>query len=79
MARLVLLLISKRACPAHSLQVSPENLQWNFSLSSSLGVSQAPLSATLNPNGGIRSTYKIYDMYVPKRSISVLLIRGIAG
>ncbi|CAI6268292.1 unnamed protein product [Periconia digitata] len=42
--------------------VSPENLQWNFSLSSSLGVSQAPLSATLNPNGGVRGSYKIYDM-----------------
>ncbi|KAF2868664.1 hypothetical protein BDV95DRAFT_118753 [Massariosphaeria phaeospora] len=42
--------------------VSPENLQWNFSLSSSLGVSQAPLSATVNPSGGVKSSYKLYDM-----------------
>ncbi|KAF2677603.1 hypothetical protein K458DRAFT_423862 [Lentithecium fluviatile CBS 122367] len=42
--------------------VSPEDLQWNFSLSSSLGVSQAPLTATLNPYGGVKSSYKIYDM-----------------
>ncbi|KAF1955244.1 hypothetical protein CC80DRAFT_415570 [Byssothecium circinans] len=42
--------------------VSPENLQWNFSLSSSLGVSHAPLAATLNPSGGVKSSYKIYDM-----------------
>lgn len=42
--------------------MSPENLQWNFSLSSSLGVSQAPVSATLNPNGGVKSSYKVYDM-----------------
>jgi hypothetical protein len=42
--------------------VSPENLQWNFSLSSSLGVSQAPLSATVNPQGGVKSSYKVYDM-----------------
>lgn len=42
--------------------VSPENLQWNFSLSSSLGVSQMPLSATVNPAGGVMSSYKVYDM-----------------
>ncbi|KAJ4366468.1 hypothetical protein N0V83_008104 [Neocucurbitaria cava] len=42
--------------------VSPENLQWNFSLSSSLGVSQAPVSATVNPTGGMKGSYKVYDM-----------------
>ncbi|KAF2638378.1 hypothetical protein P280DRAFT_83530 [Massarina eburnea CBS 473.64] len=42
--------------------VSPENLQWNFSLSSSLGVSQVPLAATVSPSGGVRSSYRIYDM-----------------
>lgn len=42
--------------------VSPENLQWNFSLSSSLGVSQAPVSASLNPSGGIRGSYKVFHM-----------------
>lgn len=42
--------------------VSPENLQWNFSLSSSLGVSQAPVSATLNPTGGMNGSYKVFHM-----------------
>ncbi|KAF2017698.1 hypothetical protein BU24DRAFT_420746 [Aaosphaeria arxii CBS 175.79] len=42
--------------------ISPEDLQWNFSLSSSLGISQAPIAATLNPSGGLQSNYKIYDM-----------------
>lgn len=42
--------------------VSPENLQWNFSLSSSLGVSQAPVSATLNPQGGLKGSYKVFHM-----------------
>ncbi|OAL47325.1 hypothetical protein IQ07DRAFT_136968 [Pyrenochaeta sp. DS3sAY3a] len=42
--------------------VSPENLQWNFSLSSSLGVSQAPLAATLNPTGGMNGSYKVFHM-----------------
>ncbi|KAF1851297.1 uncharacterized protein K460DRAFT_329175 [Cucurbitaria berberidis CBS 394.84] len=42
--------------------VSPENLQWNFSLSSSLGVSQAPVSATVNPTGGMKGSYKVYHM-----------------
>ncbi|KAL7780323.1 hypothetical protein CFE70_010345 [Pyrenophora teres f. teres 0-1] len=42
--------------------VSPENLQWNFSLSSSLGVSQAPVSATLNPKASMASSYKVFHM-----------------
>ncbi|KAF2713578.1 hypothetical protein K504DRAFT_369944 [Pleomassaria siparia CBS 279.74] len=42
--------------------VSPENLQWNFSLSSSLGVSQLPLSATVNPSGGMTGRYRVFDM-----------------
>jgi len=42
--------------------VSPENLQWNFSLSSSLGVSQAPVSATLNPRAAMASSYKVFHM-----------------
>lgn len=49
--------------------VSPENLQWNFSLSSSLGVSQAPLSATVNPSGGVTSSYKVFDMMSVQGSI----------
>ncbi|CAN9282324.1 unnamed protein product [Alternaria alternata] len=42
--------------------VSPENLQWNFSLSSSLGVSQAPVSASLNPKAAVNSSYKVFHM-----------------
>ncbi|KAF2032938.1 hypothetical protein EK21DRAFT_86669 [Setomelanomma holmii] len=49
--------------------VSPENLQWNFSLSSSLGVSQAPVSATLNPTGGMNGSYKVYHMMSIQGSI----------
>jgi hypothetical protein len=49
--------------------VSPENLQWNFSLSSSLGVSQAPVTATLNPTGGMRGSYKVFHMMSVQGSI----------
>ncbi|KAF1944683.1 hypothetical protein EJ02DRAFT_371178 [Clathrospora elynae] len=49
--------------------VSPENLQWNFSLSSSLGVSQAPVSATLNPSGGLKGSYKVFHMMSIQGSI----------
>jgi hypothetical protein len=49
--------------------VSPESLQWNFSLSSSLGVSQAPVSATLNPNGGMKGSYKVFHMMSIQGSI----------
>ncbi|ORY15739.1 hypothetical protein BCR34DRAFT_163546 [Clohesyomyces aquaticus] len=52
--------------------VSPENLQWNFSLSSSLGVSQAPLSASVNPSGGVKSSYKVYDMMSIQGSLRTL-------
>lgn len=49
--------------------VSPESLQWNFSLSSSLGVSQAPVSATLNPQGGMKGSYKVFHMMSIQGSI----------
>ncbi|KAF2450804.1 hypothetical protein P171DRAFT_146811 [Karstenula rhodostoma CBS 690.94] len=53
--------------------VSPENLQWNFNLSSSLGSSSlAPLSATLNPSGGVKKTYRVYDMMSIQGSLRVL-------
>lgn len=52
--------------------VSPEDLQWNFNLSSSLGVSQTPLSASLNPSGGVKKTYKVYDMMSIQGSLRVL-------
>jgi hypothetical protein len=49
--------------------VSPESLQWNFSLSSSLGVSQAPVSASLNPKGGVKSSYKVFHMMSVQGSV----------
>jgi hypothetical protein len=49
--------------------VSPESLQWNFSLSSSLGVSQAPVTATLNPTGGMKGSYKIFHMMSVQGSV----------
>ena len=49
--------------------VSPENLQWNFSLSSSLGVSQTPVSASVNPSGGVKGSYKVFHMMSVQGSI----------
>jgi hypothetical protein len=49
--------------------VSPESLQWNFSLSSSLGVSQAPVSATVNPSGGMKGSYKVFHMMSVQGSV----------
>ncbi|OJZ86132.1 hypothetical protein ASPFODRAFT_47231 [Aspergillus luchuensis CBS 106.47] len=42
--------------------VSPETLQWNYSLSGSLGVSDLPLVASLSPSGGMNGRYKRYEM-----------------
>ncbi|KAK5945703.1 hypothetical protein PMZ80_002910 [Knufia obscura] len=42
--------------------VSPETLDWNFNLTGSLGVSQAPVSASLSPSGGVKGGYKVYQM-----------------
>lgn len=52
--------------------ISPEDLQWNFNLSSSLGVGQAPLNASLNPSGGVVKTYKVYDMMSIQGSLRML-------
>ncbi|KAI9934075.1 hypothetical protein ASPWEDRAFT_179993 [Aspergillus wentii DTO 134E9] len=42
--------------------VSPETLQWNFSLAGSLGIADMPLSASINPSGGMNGRYKRYEM-----------------
>lgn len=42
--------------------VSPETLDWNFNLTGSLGVSQAPVSASVSPSGGVKTSYKLYQM-----------------
>ncbi|EAW08668.1 uncharacterized protein ACLA_096010 [Aspergillus clavatus NRRL 1] len=42
--------------------VSPETLQWNYSLSGSLGIAELPLMASLSPAGGINGRYRRYEM-----------------
>ncbi|THC87709.1 hypothetical protein EYZ11_012843 [Aspergillus tanneri] len=42
--------------------VSPETLQWSYSLSGSLGVADLPLMASLTPSGGINGRYRRYEM-----------------
>lgn len=42
--------------------VSPETLDWNFNLAGTLGVSQGPATASVNPSAGMKSSYKIYQM-----------------
>lgn len=42
--------------------VSPETLDWNFNLAGSLGVTQTPVSASLSPSGGMKGSYKVYQM-----------------
>ena len=52
--------------------VSPETLNWNFSLAGSLGVSQGPVSASLNPKAGVKSSYKVYEMMEIQGSVRSL-------
>lgn len=42
--------------------VSPETLQWTFSLAGSLGISESPVSASVTPSGSRSTSYKIYEM-----------------
>ncbi|PTU18762.1 hypothetical protein P175DRAFT_0401711, partial [Aspergillus ochraceoroseus IBT 24754] len=42
--------------------VSPETLQWNYSLSGSLGVAQLPLIASLSPTGAVGGKVRRYEM-----------------
>ncbi|KAH8697805.1 hypothetical protein BGW36DRAFT_175808 [Talaromyces proteolyticus] len=42
--------------------VSPETLQWTFSLAGSLGISDAPVAASLSPTGSRAGSYKVYEM-----------------
>ncbi|KAF7591267.1 hypothetical protein BBP40_001776 [Aspergillus hancockii] len=42
--------------------VSPETLQWNYSLSGSLGVAELPLMASISPSGGTNGRYRRYEM-----------------
>ncbi|KAL4899654.1 hypothetical protein BDW74DRAFT_108004 [Aspergillus multicolor] len=42
--------------------IIPETLQWNYSLSGSLGVSQLPLIASLSPAAGLNGRFNRYEM-----------------
>ncbi|KAE8384226.1 hypothetical protein BDV23DRAFT_189434 [Aspergillus alliaceus] len=42
--------------------VSPETLQWNYSLSGSLGVAELPLMASISPSTGMNGRYRRYEM-----------------
>ncbi|GES62883.1 hypothetical protein ATEIFO6365_0005050300 [Aspergillus terreus] len=42
--------------------VSPETLQWNYSLTGSLGVAELPVMASISPAGGINGRYRRYEM-----------------
>ncbi|KAE8372870.1 hypothetical protein BDV26DRAFT_273213 [Aspergillus bertholletiae] len=42
--------------------VSPETLQWNYSIAGSLGVAELPLMASISPSGGMNGRYRRYEM-----------------
>ncbi|GFF23739.1 hypothetical protein IFM61606_08927 [Aspergillus udagawae] len=52
--------------------ISPETLQWNYSLSGSLGVVDWPLMASLSPTGGINGRYRRYEMMRIQGSVRTL-------
>lgn len=42
--------------------VSPETMQWTFSLAGSLGISEGPASASVIPSGSVNKQYRRYEM-----------------
>ncbi|KAJ6088334.1 hypothetical protein N7486_009595 [Penicillium sp. IBT 16267x] len=42
--------------------VSPETMQWTFSLAGSLGISEAPVSASIIPSGSVSKQFRRYEM-----------------
>ncbi|KAJ5127633.1 hypothetical protein N7448_008412 [Penicillium atrosanguineum] len=42
--------------------VSPETMEWSFSLAGSLGVSETPVSASIIPSGSLNGQYRRYEM-----------------
>ncbi|KAJ5826156.1 hypothetical protein N7474_003294 [Penicillium riverlandense] len=42
--------------------VSPETLEWTFSLAGSLGISETPFSASVIPSGSMNGQYRRYEM-----------------
>ncbi|KAL4780571.1 hypothetical protein BJX76DRAFT_337717 [Aspergillus varians] len=52
--------------------VSPETLQWSYSLSGSLGISQLPLIASLSPAAGLNGRFSRYEMMRIQGSVRTL-------
>lgn len=42
--------------------VSPETMEWTFSLAGSLGISETPVSASVIPSGSVNGRYRRYEM-----------------
>ena len=42
--------------------VSPETMEWTFSLAGSLGISETPVNASLIPSGSVNGRYRRYEM-----------------
>lgn len=42
--------------------VSPETMEWTFSLAGSLGISEMPVSASVIPSGSFNSRYRRYEI-----------------
>ncbi|KAK4866670.1 hypothetical protein LT330_008223 [Penicillium expansum] len=42
--------------------VSPETMEWTFSLAGSLGISELPINASVIPSGSLNGRYKRYEM-----------------
>ena len=57
--------------------VSPETMQWTFSLAGSLGVAEIPINASFTPSGSMRGTYKHYEMMRIQGSVRTLKSRAV--
>lgn len=52
--------------------VSPETMDWTFSLAGSLGISQTPVSANFIPSGSVNGRYQRYEMMRIQGSVRTL-------
>lgn len=52
--------------------VSPETLQWSYSLAGTLGIAQLPLIASLSPAAGLNGRYRRYEMMSIQGSVRTL-------
>lgn len=52
--------------------VSPETMEWTFSLAGSLGISETPVSASVIPSGSVNGRYQRYEMMRIQGSVRTL-------